>query len=191
MRVSAKNPAIEVLSTIARRGEFWECVGVEQTHLGVVESSMQPGDDVVEMSKVMVDLFEEEKRHTACPTSAVNRSFPALAELRRPGEPMADLVEDYKRLIPFERERKYIDAPRNALATMKEISEHLGPYDNRHFCVTMFMQDPGHFADNLERYHQENRGKVEELVAAPREVDFQLEPDWLSINAIEVPLQAD
>lgn len=184
----AEDAALAVLGRVARQGEFWECSGVEQKHLGIIEKHLGTAD-LGEAVDAFVKLFEFEKERTACPTSRANLVYPKLADMARPGEPIGSVVEAYRRLVPFERQRQPLDDWRHALDSLEQINAQMKDGEDRQFLVNLFTRDPNGFSQNLAHRRESDRKAVREMARDPlpkATVDERL--DWILVgdHAVEV-----
>lgn len=191
MQVSTST-ALETLRGIARQGEFWECSGVEQKHLDVIEANRgdAPLDETVD---AFVTLFEAVKKRKAAPTSHTNRLFENLAPTRRPGERMSDVVVAFQTLYSFHRDTHLLDdrIEKAAVESLGTISECMQEGDDRQIALKLYMQGPETFPQRLAEYREKNRASIERM-AAPQAaglIDEKL--DWILVGDCEVATRTE
>jgi hypothetical protein len=140
-----KEAALENLGGIARRGEFWDCGGVKEKHLGIIQDSLRPQEDVLEATDAFVKLFDVYDSKTAAPTTPTNRAWPKLAAMAQPGESMGTVVEAFSQLVGFESQRQLLDGVRHGMRSMENINDKLETGGDRLALVSEFKQDPDGF----------------------------------------------
>ena len=140
-----RESALGMLDGIAKRGEFWDCGGVKENHLSVIEESLRPKEDLLEATEAFVSLFETYKGKMAAPTTPTNQAWPKLAAMARPGESMKSVVANFADLVGFESKRQLLDGARHGMRSMENINAQLKPEDDRTQAVSEFKKDPDAF----------------------------------------------
>lgn len=143
-----KNQSLEILGGIAKRGEFWDCGGVKENHLAIIEKNLRPQESLLEATEAFADLFEVYKDKSAAPTTPTNLAWPKLAAMAGSGESMKSVVSSFADLVGFESERQLIDGARHGMRSMENIHAELKPGEDRRQAIQRFKQDPDAFFES-------------------------------------------
>lgn len=188
--VAGKQEAVERLDRLARRAEFWECHGVGKKEVDTLEQTLPEGGTLEQAVGAFEKLFEIESQHTPAPTSATENTYPKLLAITRGAGELSEVVEAFGELIPFERQRLYIDGPGNALKALQLIAESMAPFESWTQNVAEFKRDPQGYrelkaqqAQTREQNRQETFGMAERLAEAGGQLIVKAD-EWIQVGPV-------